>query len=504
MGEDRAVNLNFWLPLFIPMTSLAAGVVIFFLPEENRPLRSFLNMGSAVLKILLVFFLVWGVFHEQTYRFTLPLFLEFALVLEADSLALLFVVLSSVLWLVTTLYAIGYLEHGFQRSRFFGFFSLCVSATTGIALAGNLFTFLVFYEFLTLTTYPLVTHRGTEEAIQAGRVYLLYTLSAGVVLMVAMVWLSSSVGVANFEEGGIMEVTRMASTAPLKAIFWMLILGFGVKAALIPLHGWLPVAMVAPAPVSALLHAVAVVKAGVFGIVRVIYDVFGVETCTAMGVRDELMFLASATILYGSLRAVFQDDFKRRLAYSTVSQVSYITLGAAMVGPLATIGGIVHLAHQGIMKITMFFCAGNVAEELHIHKISELRGAGRRMPLTMGAFTVAALGMIGVPPMAGFFSKWFLGLGAMDAGRPAVIGVLLVSSALNAIYFLPIIYYAWFCEPDHPHPERPPGRRWEIHPYLLLPPLFTALATILLGFLAAMPFSPLSWAQMIMMREYGQ
>ncbi|MFP4307448.1 MAG: complex I subunit 5 family protein [Desulfococcaceae bacterium] len=498
------MNLNFWLPLFIPMTSLVAGVVIFFLPEENRPLRSFLNMGSAVLKILLVFFLVWGVFHEQTYRFTLPLFLEFALVLEADSLALLFVVLSSVLWLVTTLYAIGYLEHGFQRGRFFGFFSLCVSATTGIALAGNLFTFLVFYEFLTLTTYPLVTHRGTEEAIQAGRVYLLYTLSAGVVLLVAMVWLSSSVGVADFEEGGIMEVTRLASAAPLKAIFWMLILGFGVKAALIPLHGWLPVAMVAPAPVSALLHAVAVVKAGVFGIVRVIYDVFGVETCTAMGVRDELMLLASATILYGSLRAVFQDDFKRRLAYSTVSQVSYITLGAAMVGPLATIGGIAHLAHQGMMKITMFFCAGNVAEEMHIHKISELRGAGRRMPLTMAAFTVAAMGMIGVPPMAGFFSKWFLGLGAMDAGLPAVIGVLLASSALNAIYFLPIIYYAWFCEPDHPHPERPPGRRWEIHPYLLLPPLFTALATILLGFLAATPFSPMSWARLIMMREYGQ
>jgi formate hydrogenlyase subunit 3/multisubunit Na+/H+ antiporter MnhD subunit len=380
-------------------------------------------------------------------------------VLEADSLALLFVVLSSVLWLVTTLYAIGYLEHGVQRGRFFGFFSLCVSATTGIALAGNLFTFLVFYEFLTLTTYPLVTHRGTEEAIQAGRVYLLYTLSAGVVLLVAMVWLSTAVGVADFEEGGIREVTRLASTAPLKVIFWMLILGFGVKAALIPFHGWLPVAMVAPAPVSALLHAVAVVKAGVFGIVRVVYDVFGVETCTAMGVREELVFLASATILYGSLRAVFQDDFKRRLAYSTVSQVSYITLGTAMVGPLATIGGIVHLAHQGIMKITMFFCAGNVAEELHFHKISELRGAGRRMPLTMGAFTVAAMGMIGVPPMAGFFSKWYLGLGALDAGSPWVIGVLLLSSLLNALYFLPIIYAAWFCEPEKPLPPRPPGQR---------------------------------------------
>ena len=497
------MNLNFWLPLFIPMTSLAAGIVIFFLPEEQRPLRSFLNMGSAVGKILLVCVLVRGVFQGRRYRFELPMFLEFNLVLEADSLALLFVVLASVLWLVTTLYAIGYLEHGFQRSRFFGFFSLCVSATVGIALAGNLFTFLVFYEFLTLATYPLVTHRGTEEAIRAGRVYLLYTLGAGVVLMVAMIWLGSVAGVADFEEGGIREVTRLASTGPLKAIFWMLVLGFGVKAALVPFHGWLPVAMVAPAPVSALLHAVAVVKAGVFGIVRVVYDVFGVDTCTALGVRDELVFLASATILYGSLRAVFQDDFKRRLAYSTVSQVSYITLGTAMAGPLAGIGGIVHLVHQGIMKITMFFCAGNVAEELHFHKISELRGAGRRMPLTMGAFTVAALGMIGVPPLAGFFSKWYLSLGALDAGSPWVIGVLLLSSLLNALYFLPVIYAAWFCEPEKPLPPRPPGQRWEIHPHLLLPPVFTALATILLGVLAAMPLSPLSWARLIMLREYG-
>ncbi|MFW5854291.1 MAG: proton-conducting transporter membrane subunit, partial [Thermodesulfobacteriota bacterium] len=298
------------------------------------------------------------------------------------------------------------------------------------------------------------------------------------------------------------EITRVTTTAPLNVIFWMLVLGFGVKAALVPFHGWLPVAMVAPAPVSALLHAVAVVKAGVFGIVRVVYDVFGVEAVTAMGVREGLIFFAGATILYGSLRAIFQDDFKRRLAYSTVSQVSYITLGTAIVGPLATIGGIAHLVHQGIMKITMFFCAGNVAEELHFHRISELRGVGRRMPLTMGAFTVAAMGMIGVPPMAGFFSKWFLSLGALEADMPFIIGVLLLSSILNAAYFLPIIYYAWFCEPEHPLPERPAAQRWEIHPYLLLPPVFTALVTVLLGLLAAMPLSPLSWARLIMFREY--
>jgi multicomponent Na+:H+ antiporter subunit D len=259
---------------------------------------------------------------------------------------------------------------------------------------------------------------------------------------------------------------------------------------------------VAPAPVSALLHAVAVVKAGAFGIVRVVYDVYGVSSCTALGVRTGLIGLASFTILYGSLRALYQDDLKRRLAYSTVSQVSYITLGAAVIGPLATVGGIVHLFHQGIMKITMFFCAGNLAEELHLHRVSELRGVGRRMPLTMAAFTVAALGMIGIPPMAGFVSKWYLGWGLIEAGMAPLLAVLLASSLLNAAYFLPILYAAWFQVPRTPLAPRPPGRRGEAHLYLLLPPLITAALTLLAGLLAGAPFSPLTWARMIMSREY--
>ena len=496
------MSATFWLPLFLPLTSLLAGVVIFFLREDQGTLRTVLNMASAVAKILLVAAMAWGIVHEETYRFSIPLFMEFSLVLEADSLAMLFVTLSAVLWLVTTIYAIGYLEHAPNRSRFFGFFSLCVSATTGIALAGNLFTFLVFYEVLTITTYPLVVHRGTPEALAAGRVYLLYTLTAGAVLLVAMVWLSATVGAVDFEEGGILKAGHLASAGSLRVIFWMLVLGFGVKAALVPMHGWLPTAMVAPAPVSALLHAVAVVKAGAFGIVRVVYDVYGVHTCTALGVRNGLIGMACFTILYGSLRALYQDDLKRRLAYSTISQVSYITLGAALVGPLATVGGIVHLVHQGIMKITMFFCAGNLAEELHLHRVSELRGVGRRMPLTMAAFTVAALGMIGVPPMAGFVSKWYLGWGMVEAGLAPLVLVLLASSLLNAAYFLPILYAAWFQAPREPLPPRPPGRRWEAHVYLLAPPVITAILTLLAGLLAAAPYSPLNWARMIMSREY--
>jgi multicomponent Na+:H+ antiporter subunit D len=282
----------------------------------------------------------------------------------------------------------------------------------------------------------------------------------------------------------------------------LLIAGLGVKAALVPLHGWLPQAMVAPAPVSALLHAVAVVKAGAFGIVRVVYDVFGVEFAAGLGVMQPLAWLAAFTIVYGSIRALFQDDLKRRLAFSTVSQVSYIALGVAIAGPIATIGGIVHLVHQGLMKITLFFCAGNLAETLGVHKISEMNGAGRRMPWTMAAFTVGAFGMIGAPPIAGFISKWYIGLGALNTGQGWVILVLAGSSLLNASYFLPILHRAWFREPPaewpHEHDFGPRETAWA----LLLPPVITALLALGAGLLASVPFSPLEWARLIARREF--
>jgi multicomponent Na+:H+ antiporter subunit D len=288
----------------------------------------------------------------------------------------------------------------------------------------------------------------------------------------------------------------------LRIIFFLMVAGLGVKAALVPLHGWLPQAMEAPAPVSALLHAVAVVKAGAFGIVRVVYDVYGIETCQALGLLLPMSLLASFTIVYGSVRALSQDGLKKRLAFSTVSQVSYIALGAAIFGPLATIGGIVHLVHQGLMKITLFFCAGNFAETLEVHHISEMDGIGRRMPWTMAAFTIGALGMIGVPPVAGFISKWYLGIGALAAGKSWVIAVLIASSLLNAGYFLPILYRGWFREPAGPWPAEKVFGRQETHWMLLAPPLVTALLALLAGLLADAPFSPLEWARLIAEREY--
>jgi multicomponent Na+:H+ antiporter subunit D len=353
-----------------------------------------------------------------------------------------------------------------------------------------------------LSTYPLVVHRGTPEALRAGKVYLIYTLTGGVILLAGVAWLRALAGPLDFTETGILAGRTDLNPATLKIIFVLLIAGLGVKAALVPLHGWLPKAMVAPAPVSSLLHAVAVVKAGAFGIARVVYDVYGVEFAARLDLLFPLAVLAAITIIYGSVRALFQDELKKRLAYSTVSQVSYIALGIATVGPVATVGGIVHLVHQGVMKITLFFCAGNFAETLGIHHISEMHGVGRRMPWTMAAFTIGALGMIGVPPIAGFISKWYLAGGALEANQQWILLVLAGSSLLNAAYFLPILYVAWFKPQRHPWPEEDTHHRYETALALLIPPLFTAFSALLIGLLAATPFSPLEWAQLIAQREY--
>jgi len=497
------MNWDAWMPLLVVLSSLLVGLVIFVLAEDRVKTRIWLNIGGALFKLVLVAIMLWGVFNGHHYETRLPLLPGLDLVLTADALSMLFVVLSSGLWMLTTVYAIGYLEDSPHRSRFFGFFSLCVTATVGVALAGNLITFLLFYELLTLATYPLIVHRGTETSRKAGRTYLVYTLAGGALLLIGTIWLYTLSGTLEFTARGFLSALDSSHHPALVIIFMLLIAGLGVKAALIPLHGWLPQAMVAPAPVSALLHAVAVVKAGAFGIVRVVYDVYGIEFSASLGVTLPLAVVAAVTIIYGSLRALFQDDLKRRLAFSTVSQVSYIVLGIAVVGPVATIGGLVHLVHQGVMKITLFFCAGNFAETLGVHKVSEMNGVGRRMPWTMAAFTLGALGMIGVPPLAGFVTKWYLGLGALDAEQGWVIFVLACSSLLNACYFLPILYAAWFrATPDSWPAERSFGSR-ETAWALLAPPVITALLTLAVGLLASAPFSPLHWARFITTLEYA-
>ncbi len=501
------------LPLAVLLSSFIPGIGIMLLREEQRRLRTTLNLLGAVAKVVFVGLMLQGIGAGAEYGWRLEVLPGLELTLVGDALALLFVTLSAVLWLVTTVYAIGYLEDSPNRRRFFSFFSLCVTATTGIAMAGDLFTFVLFYEALTWATYPLVVHRGTPAAIEAGRRYLLYTLMSGAVLVLGAVWFQVETGTLAFEAGGVVDADAVAA-APGRylALFLVLLAGMAVKAALFPVHGWLPVAMVAPAPVSALLHAVAVVKAGAFGVTRLLHSLFGIEVAWAIGGAGIVAALAAFTIVYGSIRALAQDDLKRLLAFSTVSQLSYIALGVALLAPTAQIGGLVHLVHQGIMKITLFFCAGLLAETLEVKRVSQMGGIARRMPLTMGAFTVAALGMIGIPPVAGFLSKWYLGVGALEAGMPWVVAVLLASSLLNAAYFLPVIRTAYLDPPDPAWSEggdaRRAGaasggtgpRRLEADWRLLVPALVAAALSLLSGVFGGLPWSPLGWTELIVGR----
>lgn len=498
------MTANELLPLAVLASSLVPGLVIFTLPEAWVGTRSALNLFGALAKLALVGVLLAGVNEGQDYAVRYEALPGLDIAFKADGLGLLFVTLSALLWLLTTLYAIGYLERSPRRSRFFGFFSICVTATMGIAMAGNLFTFFVFYELLTLSTFPLVVHRGTEQAMKAGTLYLAYTLAGGTVLLTGIVWLHHLLGHTEFAHGGIVAALGPQAAGQLKVIFVLLIAGLAVKAALVPLHGWLPRAMVAPAPVSALLHAVAVVKAGAFGIIRIVYEIYGIELAQSLELLTPLAVVAAATILWGSLRALFQDDLKRRLAFSTVSQVAYIVLGVTLFGPVGTVGGLVHLVHQGIMKVTLFFCAGNFAETLGIHKVSETDGAGRRMPLSAAAFSIAALGMMGAPLTAGAISKAWLIDGAHAAGMDWAAWVLWTSSLLNAAYFLPILGRLWLRRAPAAWPEERIARRgWrETAWLLLLPPLATAAATIAAGIFSQVELSPLDWARLIAEREY--
>ncbi|MFU8882152.1 MAG: complex I subunit 5 family protein [Rhodobacterales bacterium] len=479
-------------PVLLLVSSLIPAVITFFLAQDSHRTRNALSLGGAIVKVALIVAMLFAVADGATYETQITLAPELVLLLRIDALALLFVSLSAILWLLTTIYAITYFGTKPNLSRFFGFFSLCVAATTGLALSGSLISFFIFFELLTLSTWPLVAHKQNAASLDAAKRYLLFALPSSAALLWAIVWLESATGPVLFT-----EFTEMSALDPFsqRAIFALFIFGLGMKAALVPLHGWLPAAMAAPAPVSALLHAVAVVKAGAFGVIRIVTDVFGTERVAELGVGPPLAALASVTIIWGSIRALQQQEIKKRLAFSTVSQVSYIILGIALASPLAMIGGLAHLVHQGLMKITLFFCAGIYDERANVRRIDGLNGLGPRMPWTSVCFSLGAFGMIGLPPLAGFISKIYLGLGGLDAGAPWVLAVLAASTLLNAAYFLPMLYRLWFLPPadDVRGDERVAG--------LVIPAVIAALAALGAGGLAASAVSPLGWATLIVMRE---
>lgn len=457
----------------------AAAALILLLPRRlTAPLGYLAALATAACAAALLPAVRAG---EAPALEVLRLFPELALSFRVDPLGITFALLASGLWIVTAFYAGGYaraddLRH---RPRFFAAFAASVGAAMGIAFAGDLLTFFLFYETLTLATYPLVVHKETERAFAAGRRYLFFALGSGLSLLTAIAWTWFLTGTLAFAPGGFLA--GAGSPAVLTALFVLFVLGVSVKSAVMPLHSWLPAAMVAPTPVSALLHAVAVVKGGVFGVMRVLGFVFGPAALGALTAPRVFAALAAVTIVVGSLMALRQENLKRRLAYSTVVHLSYIVLGAALVAPSGLIGSTMHMVNHGLAKITLFFCAGAIYVTTRLENVGDLRGLGHRMPWTFAAFTAASLSLVGVPGLAGFVSKLFLARGAVEAGDLAALAIMLGASLFTAAYLLPIVQIAFFPGPvAEGEPERHPGVR-EARPSLLVPLLVTAALAIVFG-----------------------
>ncbi|OFZ98992.1 MAG: cation:proton antiporter [Betaproteobacteria bacterium RIFCSPLOWO2_02_FULL_62_17] len=456
------------------------GAIGIALCHRRPDLRETATLATSALLFVCVASLLSGVMagERPQVRLLEPLpGLPVAFLVEP--LGMLFALVASALWMVNSIYSIGYMRANKEanQTRFYVCFALALAATIGIAFAANLITLFLFYEILTLVTFPLVAHHGTEEAKRGGRVYLALLLGTSVLfLLPAIVFTWHVAGTTDFRPGGILP----AQLAPAALTVLLALYMFGIgKAALMPFHRWLPAAMVAPTPVSALLHAVAVVKAGVFSVLKVIIYVFGLDQLA--GTTGWLIGISGFTILAASVVALNADNLKRRLAYSTISQLSYVVMAAALLTPLSVLGAALHLVVHAFGKITLFLAAGAIYTAAHKTEVSQLNGIGRRMPWTMTAFTLAALSLIGIPPAAGFISKWFIVSSALESGQFFVLAVMIASTLLNAAYFLPIVHAAFFRKPDdgdesHVHGEAP----WP----MVLALMLSAGATIVLFFLS--------------------
>jgi multicomponent Na+:H+ antiporter subunit D len=427
------------------LTTPLVGAGLIAATGSKPNLREAVTLATGVVLFVLVTTLYTPVAAGQTpsvdmFQMLPGLSIKFTI----EPLGMIFAGIASFLWIVTSIYSIGYMRgHDEQnQTRFYVFFAIAISAAIGISFAGNMLTLFVFYEVLTLSTFPLVTHHGTVEAKRAGRVYLGILMSTSIAfLLTAIIWTWSLTGTLDFTKGGILAGNADGPVAAL--LLGLYVFGIG-KAALMPFHRWLPAAMVAPTPVSALLHAVAVVKAGVFSVLKVAIYIFGTDFLLTVASSRWLLYLAAATVLIASLVAMTKDNLKARLAYSTISQLSYVVVGAMLASDLGIIGGGMHIAMHAFGKITLFFCAGAILVAAHEKDISQMRGLGRVMPFTMAAFFVGSLSIIGLPPFGGLWSKWYLALGALEGEQLLIVGVLMVSSILNVVYLLPIPIMGFF------------------------------------------------------------
>ena len=403
-------------------------------------------LGSAALCYLVLAMIPVVLEHGPIQSSWLALFPNVEFAFRVDALGLIFAATSSCLWILVSVYSIGYMrslkEHA--QTRYYFSFALALLGAVGIAFAANLVTMFIFYEILTISTYPLVAHEESPKALAAAHKYLAYLLSGGIFFLIGILMTYSMVGTTDFADQGILKpALNTTSAITLQIVFFCFLLGFA-KAAWMPVHSWLPSAMVAPAPVSALLHAVAVVKAGVFGIIRVVCHIYGIELMHILGLGLALATVAAVTIIVANFYAIGQNNLKRMLAYSTINQLSFIILGVALLSPMAVTGAMLHIPFHGFMKITLFLCAGAIAAITGKKTINELAGLGRVLPVTMGAFLIGAFGMCGAPPLAGFISKWHIGLGAVESGALFFLLVILVGSLLDVVYFFPVIRSAFF------------------------------------------------------------
>jgi len=462
----------------------AVGAALIAAAGRWPNLRETVTLATSVLLFAAVLGLLPGVLDgERPQLILLEMFPGIAIAFRVEPLGMLFALVASGLWIVNSVYSIGYMRGNDEphQTRFYVCFALALVATMGVALASNLLTLFLFYELLTLVTWPLVTHHGDEKARSGGRVYLGVLLGTSMgLLLPAIIATWALAGTLEFTPGGILRDAGLSGAA-LGGLLAVYLFGIG-KAALMPVHRWLPAAMVAPTPVSALLHAVAVVKAGVFTVVKVVVYVFGVDTLSGVGAADWLPAVAGFTILAASIVALRADNLKRRLAYSTVSQLSYVVLATSLLAPLSVAAAALHIATHAVGKITLFFAAGAIYTASHKTEVSQLDGIGRRMPWTMGAFAIGALSLIGIPPAAGFLSKWLMFQGAAIEGHWMVFAVLGLSTILNAAYFLPIVHAAFLREPrpgDPAHGEAP----WTMVAAMSV----TAAATLVLPFVASVP-----------------
>jgi len=442
-----AESIQTWVPLWACLSALLAVIPILVFRKETF-LREGATFLAGVVMLGFVISMIPGVLSGKVLECTLvQITAEVPIKFRVDGLGLLFGLVASSLWIVTSLYSVGYMralkEH--SQTRFFVFFAISLCATMGVAFAGNLLTLYLFYEMLSLATWPLVTHHQDKEARGGGRKYLAYLLGTSVgFALPALIFcfVKASATGLEFSAAGFLAGNITGGT---EALVLILLFTFGFsKAGLMPFHSWLPGAMVAPTPVSALLHAVAVVKVGVFCIIRVFTGVFGLEFLKELDIAIVVSWIAAFTVITSSLIALTQDNLKRRLAFSTIGQLAYIILGVSLLTDRAVMGSITHIAMHAAGKITLFMCAGAIFVATGKKYISEMDGLGRKMPFTFAAFTIGALSVIGLPPTGGLISKFYLVTGAMDAGQPMLVAVFLVSTLLNAAYLLPIAYRAFF------------------------------------------------------------